>query len=99
MYLEPFEKVLQRDAKRIPALLEYVRYPYNTRIQQEAISIAQQLDDRLPNMVLQLVPPRGPGFPKRRLTFVAYKHVEYMTAAGLCQQMALPIVTTRLAIL
>ena len=55
--MEPLEKVLQRDPRRIPGLLEFVRYPYNSQIQQEAILLAQHLDERLPSMVQQLLSP------------------------------------------
>lgn len=61
MYIEPLEKVLQRDPRRIPCLLGYVRYTFNKQIQQEAVKIALHLEERVPNLVLMLLPPKSAG--------------------------------------
>ena len=61
MYCETLDVVLQRDHRRIPILLEYVRYPHNVWIQVEAIRIAQFLAARIPDLVDQILPPLASG--------------------------------------
>lgn len=61
VYIQSLDKVLQRDPRRIPCLLEYVRYGFNKDIQREAILIALHLDERLPSLVTQLLSPALTG--------------------------------------
>jgi len=49
------EAVLLHDRSRIPVLLEYVRYPFNTRVQEEALRLANAIIVRIPNLVLLIL--------------------------------------------
>lgn len=57
VYVEPLDRVLSHDGKRLICLLEYVRYPYNPLVQQEAIKLAQHLVERMPSIVSQFLLP------------------------------------------
>ena len=61
VHYETLEAVLKRDLRRIPLLLDYVRYPYNPLLQAEAVRIAHFLTDRIPNLVDLLLPPLARG--------------------------------------
>ncbi|KAL4457392.1 hypothetical protein ABPG75_012257 [Micractinium tetrahymenae] len=58
---EPLDVVLRHDRKRIPMLLDFVRYPHNPAVQAEAVRIATHLSERIPNLVPLLLnsPPTG----------------------------------------
>jgi hypothetical protein len=58
---EMLDGVLRHDRRRIPVLLDYVRYPHNPAIQAEAVRIATHLSERIPNLVPLLLnsPPTG----------------------------------------
>jgi hypothetical protein len=40
---EPLDVVLRHDRRRIPLLLDFVRYPHNPAVQAEAVRIATHL--------------------------------------------------------
>ena len=62
MHFEPLDAVLRRDRRRIPLLLDYVRYPHHPLVQAEAVRIAQFLAARIPNLVdLLLLPGQFPS--------------------------------------
>jgi len=61
VYCETLEVVLQRDPRRTPIILEYVRYPHNIWIQEEAIRIAQFLAARVPDLVDHILPSQVSG--------------------------------------
>ena len=48
---EPLDGVLRHDRSRIPALLDYVRYPHNPALQVTALRLAAHLAERLPDLV------------------------------------------------
>ncbi|KAL4441042.1 hypothetical protein ABPG77_010473 [Micractinium sp. CCAP 211/92] len=58
---ETLDMVLRHDRKRIPMLLDFVRYPHNPAVQAEAVRIATHLSERIPNLVPLLLnsPPTG----------------------------------------
>lgn len=58
---ESLDAVLRHDQRRIPLLLDYVRYPHNPALQAEAVRIATHLAERIPNLVPLLLnsPPTG----------------------------------------
>jgi Nuclear pore complex scaffold, nucleoporins 186/192/205 len=58
---ETFEAVLRHDRSRIPALMEYVRYPFNSKIQEEALRLTTVIAERTPHLVQLLLTAPGGG--------------------------------------
>ena len=54
---ETFDSVLRHDRARIPALFEYVRYPFNRKVQEEALRLARDIAERTPHLVQLLTLP------------------------------------------
>ena len=52
---ETFESVLRHDRSRIPIVLEYVRYPFNSKIQEETVKITASIAQRIPGLVQLLL--------------------------------------------
>ncbi|KAL4853554.1 Nuclear pore complex protein NUP205 [Chlorella vulgaris] len=52
---ETMDVVMRHDRRRIPLLLDFVRYPHNPAVQAEAIRIATHLSARTPNLVSLLL--------------------------------------------
>lgn len=57
------DAVLRHDRARIPLLLEYVRYPFNAQVQEEALRVARVIAQRTPNLVSLLLTMPAPGAP------------------------------------
>ena len=55
---EPLDGVLRHDRSRIPALLDYVRYPHNPALQVTVLRLAAHLAERVPDLV-HLLPGEG----------------------------------------
>lgn len=66
---ETLDMVLRNDQRRLPALFDWVRYPYNPAVQAEAITVAQLLIPRIHNIVTLVLnsPPSGPVPLSQRL--------------------------------
>jgi hypothetical protein len=58
---EPLEVVIKSDKRRLPALLDYVRYSDSPAVQAEAIRITAALTGRMANIVDLLLQPPARG--------------------------------------
>jgi hypothetical protein len=58
---EPLEVVIKSDKRRLPALLDYVRYSDSPAVQAEAIRITAALAGRMANIVDLLLQPPARG--------------------------------------
>lgn len=56
---ETFEAVLRHDRSRIPVLFQFVSYPFNTKLQEEALRLATDIAGRTPNLVQVLLTVPG----------------------------------------
>jgi hypothetical protein len=54
---ETLDALFRRDVRRLPVIMDFVRYPYNPAVQAEAIRITQFLAERIPNIVDMLIQP------------------------------------------
>lgn len=78
---ETFEAVLRHDRSRIPALMEYVRYPFNSKIQEEALRLTSVVAERTPHLMQLLLtastnsaPGQAPTAQRLQDSFAACMH-------------------------
>lgn len=78
---ETFEAVLRHDRSRIPALMEYVRYPFNSKVQEEALKLSSVIAERTPQLVQLLLtaptnsaPGQAPTAQRLQDSFAACMH-------------------------
>ncbi|KAK9829639.1 hypothetical protein WJX72_007011 [[Myrmecia] bisecta] len=71
---ETLDVALKADRRRLPLLLDFVRYPWNPAVQAQAIRISQVLVDRLPGLLdilLQAQPGVVPLYQRIRSGFAS----------------------------
>jgi nuclear pore complex protein Nup205 len=78
---ETFEAVLRHDRSRISALIEYVRYPFNSKVQEEALRLTSVIAERTPHLVQLLLtapsnnaPGQAPTAQRLQDSFAACMH-------------------------
>jgi hypothetical protein len=86
---ETFEAVLRHDRSRIPALMEYVRYPFNPKVQEEALRLTSVIAERTPHLVQLLLnapggaPGQAPTAQRLQDSFAACMHDAVATPPSL----------------